>query len=327
MDKSVLITGATGFLGGYTVDEFVKNDYRVLATGRNERKLKYFAERSIPTFACSLAELPQIRETIDTVVHIAGLSTIWGDWNEFHQANVVGTDNVVNFCLNNNVQKIIYISTPSIYTQRKDQLQVNETQYDAKNDLNNYIKSKLLAERIISDASKNLEIVILRPRGLIGIGDTSIAPRLFKANRSFGIPIFNDGKNLIDLTSVENVAYAIRLACENKKAAGNVYNITNDDPQEFIQILDKFFTSSRITPRYKKRNDKFIYNVASLIEKIYSSAKIKSEPPITRYGVCTLAYSQTLDISKAKQDLGYIPQKSLDESIEQYCENLRGTHA
>lgn len=173
------------------------------------------------------------------------------------------------------------------------------------------------------DARQFSGSVILRPRGLIGVGDTSIVPRLLHANDTIGIPLFHPaGRNIIDLTCVENVAYAARLAAEAPDAAGRTYNITNDDPRSLKSILDQVFAQLSQVPRYRRRKASVLYGVASILETAYRLFRLPGEPILTRYLVCTLAYSQVLDISAAKRDLGYAPIVSLDEGIARYVESL-----
>lgn len=320
MTKRVLITGATGFLGGYVVDEFYQYGYHIIATGRNTRILNKLKKPRVTAWRGDLADLAKLKKRADVVVHVAARSTIWGAWRHFYADNVLGTQHVIEFCRQNNVRRLIFISSPSIYSGRGDKLNIRENDFDSDNRLNNYIKSKIEAEKYINQAqSKNLEIVILRPRGIIGVGDTSIAPRLLKANRTFGIPLFRDGKNLVDLTCVENVALASRLAAESPKAVGNTYNITNDEPKQIQAVFDELFAAVDTKPRYRRRNTTLFYSLASIIETTYRLLRITKEPPLTRYTVATLGYSQTLNISKAKQDLGYKPGITLSKGIEQYA--------
>ena len=186
------------------------------------------------------------------------------------------------------------------------------------------IKSKILAENLINSIEDDkLEKVIIRPRGLFGIGDTSIIPRLINANRKIGIPLFNDGKNIVDITCVENVALALRLAIESKNAVGNTYNITNGEPREFKNILEELFEQINEPPKYLKINLNLMYGVSSIIEFIYKLFHIYKEPMITKYNICTLGYSQTLNIEKAKKDLKYIPKMTLSEGIKKYAENYK----
>ena len=323
--KRVLVTGATGFLGKYLVEELINNGYEVVAQGRKENILNNLKEQyKVNILKCSLNEIKNIDMNIDCVIHAAALSTVWGKWQDFYDSNVLGTENVIKFCLKNNVRRLIYVSSPSVYSAKFDRFNIKEEDFDKNNKLNFYIKSKILAEDLINKIdNQKLETVIIRPRGLFGIGDTSLVPRLINANSKIGIPLFNDGKNVVDITCVENVAYSLRLAMEKEEANGNIYNITNGDPTEFKNILDKLFTELGERANYRKMNINLMYFVASVIELFYKLFRIYKEPMITKYTIATLGYSQSLNIEKAKKDLDYNPKITLEEGIKKYAEHER----
>ena len=320
--KKVLVTGATGFLGKYLVEELLNNGYEVIKQRRKKDFLNDLQKKyNIEILRCTLDEIKSIKTKVDYVIHAAALSTVWGKWEDFYNSNVLGTENVISFCENNNVKRLVYVSSPSIYSSRYDRLDIKEEDYDKNNKLNYYIKSKILAEEVINNnKNQNLEKVIIRPRGLFGIGDTSIIPRLINANRKIGIPLFNNGKNVVDVTCVENVAYSLRLALESEIANGNVYNITNGEPTEFKKILDKLFDELGEKANYRNMNINLMYFVASVIEFNYKLFKIYKEPMITKYNIATLGYSQSLNIESAKRDLGYKPILTLEEGIKKYAE-------
>ena len=323
--KKVLVTGATGFLGKYLIEDLLNNDYEVIAQGRKENVLNNIKEKyNVEILKCSLDEIKDVELNVDYVIHAAALSTVWGKWEDFYNSNVVGTENVINFCKKNNVERLVYVSSPSVYSAKHDRLNIKEEDFDKNNKLNFYIKSKIIAENLIDNIEDDkLEKVIIRPRGLFGIGDTSIIPRLINANRKIGIPLFNDGKNIVDITCVENVALALRIAIESKNAVGNTYNITNGEPREFKNILEELFEQINEPPKYLKINLNLMYGVSSIIEFIYKVFHIYKEPMITKYNICTLGYSQTLNIEKAKKDLNYIPKMTLSEGIKKYAEDYK----
>ena len=323
--KKVLVTGATGFLGKYLIEELLNNDYEVVAQGRKENVLSDIKEKyNVKILKCSLDEIKNVELKVDYVIHAAALSTVWGKWEDFYNSNVVGTENVIDFCKKNNVKRLVYVSSPSIYSAKYDRLNIKEDDFDKNNQLNFYIKSKILAENLINSIEDDkLEKVIIRPRGLFGIGDTSIIPRLINANRKIGIPLFNDGKNIVDITCVENVALALRLAIESENAVGRTYNITNGEPREFKNILEELFEQINEPPKYLKINLNLMYGVSSIIEFIYKLFHIYKEPMITKYNICTLGYSQTLNIEKAKKDLKYVPKMTLSEGIKKYAEDYK----
>lgn len=324
----VLATGATGFLGKYLVEELKNNGYEVIAQGRNEKRLNELKEQyDIETLCADLSEIATKELKVDYVIHAAALSTVWGKWDDFYNSNVVGTKNVIEFCKKNNVKKLVHVSSPSIYTEKADRLNINESEVDKNNKLSFYIRTKIMAEDLVNDAFKEgLETVIIRPRGLFGIGDTSIIPRLIKANRSIGIPLLNGGKNVVDITCVENVALALRLALESDCDAGKTYNITNGEPTEFKQILESLFTKIGEEPHYKKLPLGLLFFLATFLEGWYKLFRIYKEPSITRYTVMTLGYSQTLNIEGAKKDLNYKPIMTLEEGIIKYAEDLKSNN-
>ncbi|MCR4647918.1 MAG: SDR family NAD(P)-dependent oxidoreductase [Lachnospiraceae bacterium] len=321
----VLVTGATGFLGKYLVEELLNNGYEVIAQGRNEARLKELKETySVETLCADLSEMADKQIETDFVIHAAALSTVWGRWDDFYNSNVEGTKNVIEFCKKNNVKKMVHVSSPSIYTEKADRYNISVDEVNKNNRLSFYIRTKIMAEDLVNKAFKDgLNTVIIRPRGLFGIGDTSIIPRLIKANRTIGIPLFNGGKNVVDITCVENVALALRLAIESGSDNGKTYNITNDEPTEFKSILESLFDKIGEETHYRKLPLGLVYFLATLLEGVYKLFHIYKEPSITRYTVLTLGYSQTLDIENAKNDLNYKPIMTLEEGIIKYANDLK----
>ncbi len=320
--EKVLVTGATGFLGKYLTEQLLADGYEVFALGRNKSAGEVL-ERMGATFclgdftdkeACA----PYFKEA-EYVIHAGALSTVWGTWDDFYNTNVAGTRTVSELCLEHGVKRMVYISSPSIYSGKEHRFDIKEEEYDKDNELNYYIKSKILSEEVIREFDKKgLDTVTLRPRGLIGIGDTSLIPRILNANGKIGIPLFHGGENYVDITCVENVAYAASLGLKATGVKGEVFNITNGEPTRFKMILEQFLAAIEEEPKYLKLPFGLAYGVASFIETIYRVFRKKGEPMLTRYTVCTLAFSQTLDITKAKEKLGYTPKITLGEGIKQY---------
>lgn len=326
--KNIFITGSTGFLGGYVVDEFRRAGYEIVAAGRKAGRLKELEAGHVHTVALNLNQLDQYHEPLETVVHVAALSSPWGAWNDFLKHNVEGTQRVIDMCLTNGAKRLVYVSSPSIYSGKGHRLNIYEADFDPANHLNHYIRSKIMAEQLVARAQEQgLETVIIRPRGLFGIGDTSIFPRLLQANDRLGIPLFNGGDNLIDITCVENAALGLRLAAESPVASGRIYNLTNGEPRRFKHVLDAVFAGISQTPRYRAMNASAMYSLAAISEAIYRFLPLRREPLLTRYTIATLAFSQTLDISAAQRDLGYRPTITLDEGIARYAASYRQSHS
>ena len=353
----VLVTGATGFLGKYIIDELVENNYKVVAFGRNEKVGKSLENENVRFFKGDFTEKEDIikimnsqkspeskinadlnhenqtksdlkvsrkyhTEEISAVIHAGGLSTVWGKWQDFYNSNVKGTENILEICRIYKIKKLIFISSPSIYAEPKDQVNVREEEAPEENNLNFYIKSKIMAEKKIKEYA-DIPSVIIRPRGLFGVGDTSVIPRLLKLNRTKGIPLFNDGKQMVAVTCVENAAFAIRLALESENSSGQIYNITNNEPMAFKNILELFFKEFGEKPHFIRKNYNTVKFFVNVIEKIYHLFGITKEPPITMYTLYLMRYSQTLNIEKAEKELNYKPKLTIAEGVKKYVENNR----
>jgi DTDP-4-dehydrorhamnose 3,5-epimerase len=317
--KRIFITGATGFLGHYIIDE-LKNDYELIAYGRNADKLKELYSKNVHIFRGDLNNekaLYKAMKKADIVVHAAALSTVWGRFKDFENANVRGTESVIKTCKKAGIKRIIFISSPSIYSAKKDNVNIKEDSAPKKNNLNYYIKTKLICENLIKKSK--LDYTILRPRGLFGVGDTSIIPRFIQLSNGDGIPLLNGGKHLADLTCVENVAFAIRLCIENDISIEQIYNVSNGEPMAFYDLVTKLFKELNLEPKFKKINPTLLLAITYIMETFYKIFKIKNEPVLTKYKYNLLRYSQTLSIDKITNELGYKPKLSIDEGIKKYA--------
>lgn len=321
----VLVTGASGFLGGHVVPDLRRHGFEVFAAGRDLSALERIADDAHRVHG-DLESLRHLDLAVDAVIHCAALSTPWGPWRDFRSTNIEGTGHVIEFARRNAVRRIVHVSSPSVYAAPRDRIGIREADVDRSNRLNGYIRSKIAAEDLLLealDAGEIPELVIVRPRGLIGVGDPSLVPRLLDVHRRIGVPLFDGGDNLIDLTAVENVASALRLALHRGDAAGGVYNISNDDPRRFRDLLSTLLGLLGREPRFRPLPRPLAWALASAMEGVYSALPWRPEPPLTRYTLTTIAYSQTLDVARAKADLGYRPEVSLDDALARVAAHLR----
>lgn len=313
----VLITGASGFLGAHAVREFHEAGYDVIGHGRDERRLAAALPPGAEAMRGDLASLADASINADAVVHGAALSTAWGPRADFWRANVDGTRAVIDLVRRNGVRRLVFVSSPSVYAAPRDRLNLTETDVAPGRPLNQYIASKLEAERVLREAHAAgdvPELVILRPRGLTGAGDPSLLPRLWAAHRRTGIPLIGGGGHLVDLTAVENVALALRLAVERPAADGRTLHLSNGEPRPFVDLVRQLFELLGEEPRLRVIPRPAARAVAAALDlaRVVPGSR---EPVLTRYTLTTIAYSLTLDLTAARDVLGYSPRVSLDQAL------------
>lgn len=256
----------------------------------------------------------------DVVVHLAALSTPWGKYADFYHVNVEGTKSIIRATRGANIKRFIHVSTPSIYFDYSDRLNISEEDTLPKRSVNAYAATKKMAEEAVDLAfSEGLPSITLRPRAIFGPHDKTLFPRVLKACQEKGIPSFSKKSPMIDITYVDNVAHALWLAINAPSSClGQKYNITNGESASLESILRLLFDELSIPLKTRRVPYPLAYLAASLSElKGYVTRK---EPSLTRYGVGVLTYSQTLSIEKAKQELNYRPIISLNEGIKRYAD-------
>jgi nucleoside-diphosphate-sugar epimerase len=198
-------------------------------------------------------------------------------------------------------------------TNRKD---IRENDPLPRKFINAYSSTKRMAE--IELINSGIPYVILRPRALTGRGDTVIMPRIISAHKKGRLKIIGNGKNIVDLTSVANAVDAILLSLKAEGAALNqIYNITNGEPVNLWEKITYVLSLMNEQLPQKKIPYWLVLTIAQLMEWKSKITHMK-EPVLTKYGVGVLAKSMTLDISKARELLGYNPTVTTDEAIREF---------
>ena len=325
-----LITGATGFLGGALARRLHGMGWDVTALGRNPVKLNELEDAGMRPLRSDVTKKEELLSAFngqDIVFHCAAFPSPWGGFEKFYQANVIGTRNVVQACLQNNVKRLVYVSTPSIYFDYGSHIGVKENN-PLPQPISNYAHTKLLAEEEIDKGfAQGLAVVSIRPRALFGEGDTVIFPRLIPRLRSGRLPILGDGENIVDLTYIQNVVDALLLCAESPASTlGKKYNISNGEPVKIWKLVERICDELGYAHPKRKISYKTDNAAAGVLEFIYSLIPYSPEPPLTRLSVSMMANSTTLDISAARKELGYQPKVSVEEGVQRFLKWWKENH-
>jgi nucleoside-diphosphate-sugar epimerase len=320
--KKILITGASGFLGGAIARSFAaRSEYNVIGTSRRDiGQLVGYDVKYVPGDLCDKYLCDVLTRDVDHVVHCAALSSLWGNYADFERANVVTTSNLLDAAIKNKVQRFIFVSTPSIYFNYTDRYDISEAEPLPPKMVNWYAHTKLIAEQhVLGKCNKGIETLALRPRAIIGAGDTTIFPRLLKAHTDNKLRIIGGGQNICDLTCVNNVIHATELAMRaGSDALGLAYNITNGSPVKLWEIINYVFSELGYPALNKKVPVSLAAGYASFLEWKYKMFNRDTEPPLTRFGIGVLGNSLTMNISRAEKLLHYLPVQSTQEGVDEF---------
>jgi dihydroflavonol-4-reductase len=313
---NALVTGATGFIGGYLVRALRQAGYGVRALVRDGTRLGGLdGLDGIEPFEGDLLEpesLVGVERDIHVVVHCAGILGKWGTpARRLHDLNVGGSVELLKRFRNADLRRFIHLSAGGVTGPLK-QRSVDETY--ACRPATAYERTKLLAERRMLELSEQTDtpMVVLRPTFTYGPGDPhKIA--LFRAVKRGRYAFVGGGESVNHPVFVEDVVRGILLAIERGRP-GQVYIIGGERPvtkRELVHAIADVLGVRRPTlsiPRW----------IAALAAwKLELLGRLlRFEPILTRSRVMMMADNFGYSIAKAREELGYAPRTGLREGIE-----------
>ena len=226
----ILVTGATGFIGSFIVEEALNKGMEVWAAVRKTSSLEYLRDSRIHRIELNLSSEDDLKNQLkdhpfDYVVHAAGVTKCIHQ-EDFYRINTEGTKNLVNAIrtLKMPLKRFVYLSSLSIFGPIKEQQPYQEiTEADTPQPNTAYGKSKLLAEQFLDGINESLKAdeepfpyVILRPTGVYGPRekDYFLMAKSIKEHSDFSV-----GYKQQDITFVyvQDVVQAVFLAIDYGK--------------------------------------------------------------------------------------------------------------
>ena len=215
----IVISGVTSALGISLSMALAKKGIPVLGFARRiETVTEILSHPLIELRSADINDESAMRSmcsNAEGIVHLAALSAPWGNYGDFFRVNVEGTQSMIQAALHASVKRFIHVSSPSIYFDYRDRLEIAEDDRLPKHSVNAYAATKKMAEAAIDLAfSQGLPAITIRPRAIFGPHDKILFPRLLKVCQKGGLPIFRGKSPIVDITYVDNVAHALCLAMD-----------------------------------------------------------------------------------------------------------------
>ncbi len=319
----ILVTGGGGFLGQAICQRLVERGHAVTSFQRGH--YPELAAMGVTEHRGDLADRAAVLAAsrgMDAIFHVAAKAGAWGSYRSYHDANVVGTDNVLHACRTHGIGTLVYTSTPSV-THRATHPVEGGNEIDTPYGTGfkaHYPTTKTIAERaVIAANGPSLATVSLRPRLIWGPGDNQLLPRLVDRARSGRLRFVGGGHNLIDTTFVDNAAQAHLDAFDHLKpgaaCAGKAYFISNGEPRPLRDVVNALLAAAGAPQVQGSIPFGVAYGLGAVLEALWLGLRLKGEPPMTRFLAEQLSTTHWYDISAARRDFGYTPQVSMDDGL------------
>jgi nucleoside-diphosphate-sugar epimerase len=314
----VLVTGGNGFVGHHVVSSLlVRGDHvRVLALPHEDTS--WLEQRGITVHrgdVCVPASLAPAMRGADAVLHMAAMMHVWRSLREYSAVNVSGTEYVCRAALAAGVQRLVHMSSTSVYgTPRRGRF--DETATVAPFD-DPYPTSKAMGDLVVQrmHIEEGLGAVIVRPDQIFGPGDSlHFGHTAARLRRGRGI-VVGRGDNATPLVYVDNIVDGLLLALDGVGIDGEIFNITNDDRITQREYLGAIAREIGAEPPRLHVPYAALAAAAYAAEGLARARKSSERPVITRLGVAFTAGDVRTSISKAQAKLGYVSRVPLREGI------------
>jgi nucleoside-diphosphate-sugar epimerase len=326
---TVLVTGAAGLLGGHLTELLVARGERPRALVRPGDSVNALAEADIDVHRgdlCDRAALEAALSGVDRVLHCAARTGPWGPGAEYHRTNVRGLETLVRAALAAGVRRVVHVS--SITVHGNDVQGAADEHAPLREEPNPYSRSKVAGERLLERMIRDegAPVTIVRPGWIYGPRDTTSFARLARKIEKRQMIMIGSGQNHLPLIYAGDAARGVLLASSAGRASGRSYLLVNDEPVTQRDYLSAI-ASELGAPAPTRRIPYELGSILGLLaEHLGRLARRRRPPPLMRYGVQLLGGENRFTITRAKQELGFVPGVDLAEGVSRSIEWYRRTY-
>jgi nucleoside-diphosphate-sugar epimerase len=236
MGEKVFVTGGTGFVGSFVVEELLKRGFEVYCLVRDPNHIKWLKEYDVHLVEGSLSGDFTLPENLTYIVHVAGVTKA-SSYDEYFRGNVSTTENLLTKiqAYRGNIRKIVGISSQAAAGPAKDMTPITENEPPAP--ITWYGKSKLIAEQKMREFSDKIPVTIIRPPAVYGPRDKDIL-NVFKFMK-WGLNLkIGRAEQYVSLIYVKNLAYGIVEAMIHPDTDNEVFFLTDGKNLAWSEVID-----------------------------------------------------------------------------------------
>jgi nucleoside-diphosphate-sugar epimerase len=317
---SAFVTGGSGFIGGALVRRLVADGWAVRALARSDASADVVRERGAEPVRGELADTASMAAGAagcEVAFHLAAHLGDWGEREDFVRGNVAGTRNALAAARQAGVRRFVHVGTEAALLAGDPLIEVDERAPLRFDSPALYSSTKARAEEAVIEANGDgLETVVVRPRFVWGRGDTTLLPAMTEMVRTGRFAWVGGGRQRTSTTHVDNAVEGLVLAAQ-RGAPGGVYFVTDGQPVVFRDFVTRLLATQGVTPSGRSVPAPVANAVATVGETAWRLLPLPGRPPLTRLTVWLSALEATIDITRARTELGYAPVRTIDEGLEE----------
>lgn len=323
--SKVLITGATGFIGGHLVEANLaaKNSVRALVLP-DDKDAENLAARGVQIIRGDIRKYGDVRkaaEGMDIIFQCAAVVTDWAPKRLFEEVTVGGAENVCRAAYEAGVTRLVDISTNDVFGL--DEEHVMDETFPLRKWGEPYPDYKIEAEKICwKYYAKSLPVTMVYPCWVYGPGDRTFVPELADAILKKELIFWRKGA-IVWPTYIENLVDLLMLIAVDDRAVGNGYLVHDGESATLEEFAEGIARALNVEFTAKYMPYHVAYAAAWVMEVVWRLARKKTRPLLTTYTVKNLGSKLRFSIDKARRELGWEPKISYAEGFEKTMEWLK----
>jgi nucleoside-diphosphate-sugar epimerase len=319
MAPTAFVTGGSGFIGGRLITRLRGEGWDVRALARSERSADAVRALGAEPVRGDISHADAIRSGAEGCSHAFHAAAHVGDWGpraDFVRDNVLGTQNALAGCAAAGVERFVHVGTEAALLAGQPLVNADESLPLRPDSPSLYPSTKAMAEQAVRQANRpgSFETVVVRPRFVWGPGDTTVLPSISAAVRSGQFRWIGGGRHRTSTTHVDNVVEGLWLGAM-RGVAGAAYFVTDGEPVVFRDFVTRLLATQGLDPGDGELPLPVARALAAAGEAAWSKLPLPGSPPLTRMALWVSSLECTIDISRARAELGYEPVLSIDDGL------------
>jgi nucleoside-diphosphate-sugar epimerase len=323
-EMTVLVTGATGFIGRHLVERLITAGKHVRAFVRPVTNVAWLDALGAEVVRGDIGDADAIARASDKceiVYHLAATTESTGllSRHDVQVANIQGAENVARAGLRAGVGRLVFCSSVAVYGRIAKSSLIDEN--TAINPDSPYGESKVLGEQIVlaSRRRDRLPVVVARISTVWGPGTTSWLG-LFRSIRSGRFRVIGKGTNYHHIADVSDIVEGLLLCGSVKGVEGRTYILGGSESVQLRRLVEMIGEEVGTT-HFPMNLPAAPLHVYRMLDSMAFALIGRKLPRADRLAL--FLGDRTFDISRARQELGFVPKISTKDTIRRMAEWFR----